>query len=189
MSASLYGPTFFEGRSPLVEQSAAVVVPVLTHLLEPWTVLDVGCGQGEWTAAFERELRGPETYTPGDVYGVDIAAPLGRWFRGWDLTRPLHLERFFDLVLCVEVGEHLPEASADTLVDTIVRHAGDIVFGAAVPGQEGVGHINCQPHEYWHAKFAERGYEMRDAIRPLIANDHRVSPWYRNNMFLYLEPS
>ena len=59
------------------------------------------------------------------------------------------------------------------------------MFGAAVPGQEGKGHINCQPHDYWHAKFGDRGYDMFDAIRPLIADDARVSPWYRNNMFLY----
>jgi hypothetical protein len=123
------------------------------------------------------------------VFGVDIAAPEETLFIRHDLTTPLYLGRAFNLVLCLEVGEHLPEASADTLVDNIVYHGGDIVFSAAVPGQEGVGHINCQPHEYWHAKFAEHGYEMRDVIRPLIAHDQRVSPWYRNNMFLYLEPA
>lgn len=184
MSASLYGADFFAGRSPLVRQSAAAVVPVLMELLEPESVLDVGCGEAEWLTAFV--ARGVTDYG-----GVDIAITTqviadNYRFYSHDLTRPLDLGHTFDLVLCLEVGEHLPEESADTLVDTLVRHGGDIVFGAAVPGQEGVGHINCQPHTYWHTKFGERGYWTYDTIRPRIANDPRVSPWYRNNMFLYV---
>jgi SAM-dependent methyltransferase len=175
MSATLYGPAFFEGRSHTVSQSAAAVVPHLMALLEPKSVLDVGCGQGEWLDAFPL----------ADKIGVDIAAPEREGFIRWDITYPMYHLRNFDLILCLEVGEHLPEEYADTLIDTIVRHAGDVVFGAAVPGQEGKGHINCQPHEYWHDKFAARGFEMFDVVRPLIANDARVSPWYRSNIFLY----
>jgi SAM-dependent methyltransferase len=171
VTASLYGPAFFAGRSHTVTQSAQAVVPHLKALLNPQSVLDVGCGQGEWLDELELV----------DSHGVDIAL-----YYPTDLTEPLHLGRTFDLVLCLETGEHLPEWAADTLVDSIVRHVGHAaVFGAAVPGQHGTGHINCQPHEYWHGKFAARGFEMFDAIRPLIANDARVSPWYRNNMFLY----
>jgi SAM-dependent methyltransferase len=183
VTASLYGPAFFAGRSHTVAQSAEAVVPHLCGLLDPNAVLDIGCGQGEWMSAFWRQR------CVGYAFGVDLAAPDATEFLRTDLTQPLHLGRTFDLVLCLEVGEHLPEEAADTLVDNIVRHAGDVVFGAAVPGQEGKGHINCQPHEYWHEKFATRGYAMGDEIRPLIANDARVSPWYRNNMFLYARPS
>jgi len=172
-----YGPEFFEGRSATVMASADVLVNVLYGLLTPSTVLDVGCGQGEWIEAF-RAL-GVEGL------GVDIAAPDGEDFLRVDLTQRLALGRVFDLALCLEVGEHLPETSADTLVDTLATHSDTVVFSAAVPGQEGKGHINCQPHEYWHEKFAQRGYATQDVIRPLIAGDWRVSPWYRNNVFLY----
>jgi SAM-dependent methyltransferase len=175
MTTSLYGPGFFAGRSGTVTASARAVVPHLVELLAPESVLDVGCGQGEWLAEFPAAV---------DKVGVDIAAP-----EPTDLTEPLDLGRTFDLVLCLEVGEHLPEESADTLVDTLIRHAGDvgdIVFGAAVPGQDGIGHINCQPHEYWHAKFATRGFDPYDEIRPLIRDNANVSPWYRDNIFLYM---
>lgn len=183
--SDLYGPEFFVGRSETVSASAEAVVPVVCELLNPGSVLDVGCGYGEWLRVFERYTR--------RVVGVDIAtgeelngltAP--RFYRH-DLTEPLELNVSFDLVVCLEVGEHLPEKSADTLIDTLVRHARRwIMFSAAVPGQAGTGHINLQPHAYWHAKFAERGFQMEDSIRPLIAQDHRVSDWYRRNIFLYL---
>jgi SAM-dependent methyltransferase len=156
--------------------SATHVVPHITALLSPRSVLDLGCGKGEWLEAFGLE----------DWLGVDIAAPAGDRFLSTDLTERIGLGRTFDLVLCLEVGEHLPEESADTLVDNCVTHANAVVFSAAVLGQEGTGHINCQPHEYWHEKFSARGYVVNDAIRPKIARDPYVSEWYRNNMFLYL---
>lgn len=176
MTVDLYGPAFFAGRSPQVVQSAQTVVPHLMALLNPSSVLDVGCGQGEWLDAF------PPTV---ETMGVDIAAPERAGFAVRDLAEFLYVGKF-DLVLCLEVGEHLPEQHADTLVDNIVRHSSRVVFGAAVVGQEGVGHVNCQPHEYWHEKFERRGYQTEDVIRPLIANDANVSPWYRNNTFLYV---
>jgi hypothetical protein len=179
MTAGLYGPAFFAGRSHTVAQSATAVVPHLMALLSPRSVVDFGCGQGEWLDAFPVDV---------ETMGVDIAAPERMNFAQLDLTEPIQLGTF-DLVLCLETGEHLPEDSADTLIDTLVRHGDVVVFGAAVPGQEGKGHINCQPHRYWHDKFEARGFETRDVIRPLIENDARVSPWYRSNMFVYRRPS
>ena len=174
---SIYNAEFFAGRSETVALSVVHAVPPIVELLHPKSVLDVGCGQGEWTFGFM--AAGVE-----DVIGVDIYPPDLMWFMRRDLTEPLHLKRWFDLVLCLEVGEHLPADTADTLVDSLVRHGDRVVFSAAVPGQEGKGHINCQPHDYWHAKFEERGYRTLDTLRPLL-QDHRVSAWYRNNMFLY----
>jgi len=178
---SLYQPEFFAGRRETVTLSASVVVPIICELLEPQSVLDVGCGQGEWLEAF--------AWRVPDYLGVDIAAPESPQFLVRDARLPLEIGRRFDLVVCLEVGEHLPESSADTLVDSLARHGDEVVFSAAVPGQEGKGHINCQPHEYWHQKFFERGFEMSDSIRPLIAHDTRVSPWYRDNIFFYWRAS
>jgi methyltransferase family protein len=173
-----YGPEFFKDRSVTVMASAVGLVPALCGLLSPSSVLDVGCGQGEWVEAFK-------VYCCEDVLGVDIAAPEGENYLRVDLTERLGLGRVFNLALCLEVGEHLPESAADTLIDTLATHSDTVVFSAAVVGQEGTGHINCQPHEYWHEKFEARGYAMEDTIRPLIAMDWRISPWYRSNVFLY----
>jgi SAM-dependent methyltransferase len=171
----IYEAEFFAGRSETVTASARVAVPPVCDLLSPQSVLDVGCGQGEWLEEFSK-------YCP-DVFGVDIAAP--EPYLRHDLNYPLDLERTFDLVVCLEVGEHLPPAAADVLVDTLSRHSENVLFSAAVPGQEGKGHINCQPHVYWHSKFLARGYLVEDSVRPLIAHPD-VSPWYRDNIFLYV---
>lgn len=172
---TIYDQSFFAGRSETVALSASVVAPVVKDLLAPRSVLDVGCGQGEWLEAFALD----------DMFGVDIAAPEGEHFAARDLRHPLDLGRTFDLVVCLEVGEHLPAECAEQLVESCVRHGNTVLFSAAVPGQEGKGHINCQPHEYWHAYFSLYEFETLDIVRPLIANDGRVSDWYRRNMFVY----
>ena len=161
---TIYDTEFFVGRSETVSASAYTVVPIVCELLAPQSVLDLGCGQGEWLEAFGLD----------DVMGVDLVAPAP--YLAADLTYPLDLGRTFELVVCLEVGEHLPQASADTLVDSCVRHSGTVLFSAAVPGQEGKGHINCQPHDYWHDKFAKRGYATLDPIRPRVVGSHAVSP-------------
>ena len=179
----IYTPAFFAEHHMTTALSASIVAPLVKDMLVWKTLLDVGCGQGEWLEAFDIE----------DSVGVDIAAehsdfvfPEGVVCDVHDLTEPLYLGRAFDLVICLEVAEHLPESAADTLVDTIARHAIDaVLFSAAVPGQEGLHHVNCQPHEYWHEKFEQRGFVTTDPIRPLIVHNPYISPWYRNNIFVY----
>jgi len=177
MTTELYGPAFFAGRSPNVVASAAVVAPIVAELVQPRSVLDLGCGQGEWLQPF---------YDAGlAVAGVDIYPPDQPWAMRHDLTEPLYLGRQFDLVICLEVAEHLPASAEETLLRTIASHGDTVMFSAAVPGQEGTGHINLRPHEHWHECFQAYRYEVADVIRPRIVNDSRVSPWYRNNTYLY----
>jgi len=87
------------------------------------------------------------------------------------------------------VAEHLPSAAAETFVDNLVRHGRVILFSAAVPGQGGEQHVNEQPLEYWRAKFAARGYEVFDFMRPRVRNNRSVAFCYRYNMLLYAHSS
>ena len=182
----IYTPAFFAEHHQTVTLSAAAVAPIVMEQLQPTSALDLGCGWGEWLQAF-RNLG------VKDTFGVDISPPssIPDWtfadeYRQHDLTTPLDLGRTFDLVISLETAEHLPESAADTYVENIVIHAADaVLFSGAVPGQEGLNHVNCQPHEYWHEKFEAHGFETTDTIRPLIPLTRYVSQWYRENLFVY----
>lgn len=172
----IYTPAFFAEHHMTTTLSAGVIAPLVKQMWEPQSLLDVGCGQGEWIEAFALE----------DFVGVDIAAPERDGFLRHDLTTPLDLGRNFDLVMSLETAEHLPEEASDIYVQTIAGHASELVlFSAAIPGQEGLHHVNCQPHEYWHEKFASHGFWVVDAIRPHIERNTLVSWWYRQNVFVY----
>lgn len=164
--------------------AARAVLPKIAHLVEPRSVLDVGTGLGTWLAGWA-EL-GVE-----DLLGVDgsyvdrslLTIPESM-FMARDLREPLDLGRRFDLVMSLEVAEHLPERLASTFVESLVRHGDSVLFAAAVPGQGGQGHLNEQWPRYWQDLFAPHGFEFRDVVRPLIWDDNNIEVWYRQNTFL-----
>ena len=105
-----------------------------------------------------------------------------------DCRRPASIEKAdgrYDLAVCLEVAEHLPESSASDLVRTLTTLAPIVLFSAAIPGQGGVGHINERWPSYWKSRFEEHGFQRLDPIRPHIWKNRRVHWWYRQNIFLF----
>jgi SAM-dependent methyltransferase len=158
------------------------------QLLQPTSVADVGCGTGAWLSVFHEA--GVE-----DILGIDgdyidrslLQVPLDR-FVPRDLRLPLDIDRTFDLVVSLEVAEHLPADCADRFVDSLVGLGPAILFSAAIPNQGGHNHINERWQSYWVTLFEERGYACVDLIRPRIWDDERVNWWYRQNTFLFVDP-
>jgi len=180
-----YDHDFFEYINEGSNRSAKRVVPLLIGLAHPRSVLDVGCGAGAWLREWSRHELDDWVGVDGDY--VDVGAlliPVAHFHRH-DLSTPLHLGRKFDLVYSFEVAEHIAAAHADQFVDTLAEHGDLIAFSAATPGQGGEFHVNEQPYDYWRAKFLARGYRCFDALRPLIAADSEVEPWYRYNTLIF----
>jgi Methyltransferase domain len=152
----------------------------------PKSVVDFGAGSCDWLAALSK-------LQPGvDCIGVDhplvpsegIYIPHERFVRA-DLTEPLDLGRRFDLAVCVEVAEHLPESAANTLVETICNHSDTALFSGAIPKQGGAGHVNEQWPIYWIEKFAKYGLKCFDIVRPRIWSNTEIEYWYRQNLFVF----
>jgi SAM-dependent methyltransferase len=182
----LYSPYYFRKEFSESNSASAVMVPLILEAISVHSVLDVGCGVG----AFLRRFRNHGVI---DIVGVDgdyipdwLMKVDGKCFHQHDLKTPLHLDRRFDLVVCLEVAEHLPESVSDILIASICEHGDVVVFSAAVPGQGGVCHVNEQPHRYWEQKFAMHGYRQIDWLRPRLKDREEIAPWYRKNTFFYV---
>lgn len=184
--SQLYTATFYECVAGGAERSAEVIVPMVVDLIHPRSVVDVGCGAGQWLSVFVRS-------GIADIIGVDggwiepelLRIPAER-FLTRDLGQPLRLSRQFDLVVCLEVGEHLPAEAADGLVDSLTSLGPVVLFSAAIPQQGGVGHINEQWPEYWRARFEAHGFDVLDCVRRRVWDDDRVEAYYAQNTLLYL---
>jgi SAM-dependent methyltransferase len=180
-----YGSDFFDSIAATAIGSARAIVPRLIELVQPRSVVDVGCGTGHWLLAFTE--RGVQ-----DVLGIDGAhvPPASRQlpppqFHEHDLNLPLHLERRFDLVLSLEVAEHLNAAAASTFVDSLVRLGPVVAFSAAAPLQGGTHHVNEQWPSYWAKLFSSHGYAAIDCLRAAIWNHPEVAWYYAQNLLLF----
>jgi SAM-dependent methyltransferase len=166
-------------------RSADVVLPLVFDVLEPESVLDVGCGGGGWLAAARRlginDIVGIEA---GDLDGVDVQIPLAK-IVDRDLRQPIRLGRAFDLVISVEVAEHIPATSRQVYVETLAVHADAILFSAAVPGQGGHHHVNEQWPDYWSELFSTVGFACFDPWRLKLWDNPDVEWWYRQNLLMF----
>lgn len=160
---------------PPLEQAA--------NRFRPAQVLDLGCGLAAYLRLFaERGM---------DVVGVD-GAPWSTFhqipesaYRQHDLSAgPPVMEEDFDMSLCLEVVEHLPEAAGLALVRCMTGHTRQaIIFSAAQPGQPGDGHITCHPPEFWLRAFEKEGWSADPAASAALRLTSTLH-WFRRNLFV-----
>lgn len=183
---STYDRGFYESQRDRSYASAMEVIPLVTGMVRPASVVDVGCGTGSWLAACR--LQGIE-----DLKGLD-----GNWvdremlmipaehFVTTDLRRPIRLERSFDLVISLEVAEHLPGECAPQFIDSLTGLGPVVLFSAAIPGQGGTHHVNEQWPDYWVQLFMKRGFTAIDCLRTRLWHNEGVEWWYAQNMLLFV---
>lgn len=166
--------------------SAKEVVPIVTKILNPKSVVDLGCGSGTWIKAFDEE--GVKKVLGIDFHNVKTIIPKNKFLRH-DLRTPLNIKGRFDLAMSLEVAEHIETRYSDIFVNNLVKLSDTILFGAATPKQEGENHINEQWHNFWVDKFEKHGYVAIDLIRPKIIFNDKISYDYRQNQILFVKES
>lgn len=181
-----YSNDFYKAQQDGSLRSAKEIVPLVLELLQPKSVVDVGCGVGTWLSVFNEG--GIE-----DILGID-----GDWvdkkmlqiseerFLSFDLRKPLDIDRQFDLVLSLEVAEHLQSKYAGTFIDSLTRLGPCILFSAAIPFQGGTNHVNEQWPDYWVKFFQDKGYVVIDCIRKKVWQNDNVEWWYAQNILLFV---
>lgn len=188
-ATSLYGERFYDGLNEGSLDSAHRILPLALRWTGAASVIDVGCGQGAWLAAALDQGVARVVGVDGAHVSRDSLLIPSSCFDSRDLSSESALRDLgrFDLALCLEVAEHLPESRADSLVRDLTHLAPVVLFSAAVPRQGGTHHINEQWPSYWVARFGAAHYRAID-IRPLIWSDPGIEPWYRQNCILFVAP-
>ena len=168
-----YTSVYYEAISDSARISAGEVYKVLEEIMKINTVIDIGCGVGQWKY--------------GEYTGVDygITNPDFNYI-DHDITKTFRHDKRYDLCLCLEVAEHIAKDHAAVLIDLLCGLSEYVLFSAAIPFQGGTGHENEQWQSYWARLFARFGYvPWKEDIRMKLWNNDRVDVWYRQNMVLY----
>ncbi len=186
MAKKQYAEGFFNDLAKGVANSASVTVPIIKELLNPQSVVDLGCGDGGWLKAFRESGIEDILGIEGDyVKNIETQIPK-EYYQYHNLETEFKSERKFDLAVSLEVGEHLSSDSASVFVESLCNLSDIILFSAAIIGQEGTMHINEQFPEYWARQFKKRNFVPIDYIRPRIWKNEKVEPWYKQNMLLFV---
>lgn len=185
----VYDEDYYEEAVEGAASSAAPpIARAIAEDLRPRTVLDVGCGSGALLESLKSlgvEARGLERSRAAlaicRAKGVEVAR--------FDLEADeLSDPGAYDVVVSLEVAEHLPERVADRYVGLLCRAAPVVVITAAPPGQGGTDHVNEQPREYWVGKFGRLGFRLQPGLEERWREDWEregVVSWYWRNLMVF----
>ncbi|MFB6199893.1 MAG: class I SAM-dependent methyltransferase [Candidatus Nanohaloarchaea archaeon] len=156
----LYPQDYFESMTGDEQmEEANQFSAIFDELYHPESIIDFGCGTGRFLKYYydrDREILGLEKALTAFEEAVVPRDNL----KEHDLRKPYRAEKNFDLGICIEVIEHLPESSEEALLDTLTTNVDVLVLTAATPGQGGKHHVNEKPHEYWIKKVEKRGFSF-----------------------------
>jgi len=178
-----YPPEDYAQESVDSAIASALLLPWLIERYGPRSLLDVGCGVGQWCR------RAHDEFGLSTAVGIDGPwTPFCTMYRDGlifitaDLEQLLPVVGRFDVALCIEVAEHLSSERGPSLVAELCRLAPLIAWSAAPPGQGGAHHVNERPREYWSGLFQEHGYRENIDFRQFVAAQTRLAPWLRDNI-------
>lgn len=122
---------------------------------KPESVVDFGAGIGSYLeSAYNHNIR---------IAGFDISQQAKkhtpesiRPFIGcYDCTLPITIGTF-DCVISFETAEHIDPAGTEQFIQNLINATGKrLLFTAAPPGQQGTGHINLRPKQFWIDAFSK----------------------------------
>jgi SAM-dependent methyltransferase len=151
--------------------------------------LDFGCSTGLYLREVQERL--PAVRTIGYEFSPEaVQNALCPNVCQTDLTQKLEtLKTPNTLGLCLEVLEHIDDSQWKPVLENIVTLCDKVIFSAAVPGQGGVGHINCRPKIDWIKRFHELGW-----VVDLDATNHLLNQmkhgyhmgWFANNAMILI---
>ncbi len=146
------------------------IADAIVRDLRPTTVLDAGCAMGFLVEALRQ--RGVETW------GVDVSEyaisqvheSVSEYCQVGSLADPL--PRRYDLIVSIEVLEHIPPAEANAAVANLCAATDRILLSTTPDDYAEATHLNVQPPEAWSAALAGEGF-LREVERDVTY----VTPW------------
>jgi SAM-dependent methyltransferase len=138
--------------------------------IRPKTVLDAGCAMGFLVESLHK--------LGIEAYGIDISSyaieqvhpPVRSFCSVGSVVEPF--PRHYDLIVSIEVVEHMPKEDAEKAIANLCRHTSDILFSSTPFDFKEITHFNVQPPEYWAELYARNGF-----VRDHDFDASVITPW------------
>lgn len=184
---SIYNKEYF--NEGIFSTDYDFVAKVIMDCYQPKSIIEFGCGNGSLSIALNglgAAIDAVDGYSEPDFSNYPEIS-----FKRVDLNNRDEINnhingRQYDLAICTEVAEHLQPESSRYLITSMARCAPVLIFSAAVPHQEGNGHINCQSRAFWHNLFTSEGFKLQDSLREVLRTNSDLAIWYKLNLVDYI---
>ena len=143
------------------------------------SVIDIGCGGGEYVKFF--------TEQGIEIQGVDgnpHTNSFNSMCRVVDLSDRISLG-CFNQVISLEVGEQIPSKYEDNFIWNIANQGAEELFISwAIPGQGGIGHVNCRTNTHVRRVLFKYGYSRNQEVEELL-REKATLPWFKNTLMSF----
>lgn len=168
-------PGWHVGDSPW--KSEQILRMMKKHNLQPTTLCEVGCGAGEILSQLYEQL--PATQLSGyevSPQAFELCVKREKERLRFFLGDLLETQEKFDLLLCIDVFEHIPNYLF--FLENLRNHADHFIFhvpldlslltilrpGRLIQGRYGVGHLHIFTYELALAVLRDTGYDILDSF-------------------------
>jgi len=138
--------------------------------IQPSTVLVIGCTMGLLVESLRR--RGVKAFGIDDSEQAiqHVHPSIRAYCQVGSVTNPF--AQRYDLIVCIEVLEHLSQSEANQAVENLCRHSDGVLFSSTPLDYRETTHTNVQPPEYWTELFARCGF-----FRDVDFDASFIVPW------------
>lgn len=148
------------------------------------SVVDFGCGDASYIKKIKQ--RYPDKLVKGYDGNPYVGKISGNFATQLDLTQPFKLDNKFDVVMSLEVAEHIPLEYERIYVDNLIKHVNKyLIISWAIPGQGGKGHVNEKDNEYVIDLFKGLGFKYNESVSNKLRSVITNCKWFKNTLFLF----
>ena len=156
---------------------------LVTFLQNQEEIVDFGCGNADYTKALINEGKKIDAFD-GNPHTPEMTEGLGKVL---DLSKKFNLNKKYECVISLEVGEHIPIDKEQIFIDNLDRHCIQcIILSWALPGQGGDGHFNERDNNYIKENFKKRGYKSWDEAEKFL-RDSTTLWWFKNTIMVFIK--
>jgi hypothetical protein len=145
------------------------------------SAIDFGCGYSMYATTLEKNE------IPCDCYDGNSNTPALTEGKCdvLDLSEKIILNKTYDCVISLEVGEHIPQKYEKIFIDNLIRHTHKwIIISWALPHQGGHGHVNEQSNEYIEKIFQNVGFIRHQDIEIRLRKSAHWW-WFKNTIMVF----
>ena len=182
---NFYNKKFYVQQSKNSKYSSLTICEYLKKIIKPKSAIDIGCGDGIWIESIKEKFKVDGVGLESDKI-CKILHNENKFIKSCDFEKKISIKEFFDLLVCVEVASDLKKKRAESFIHDICKLSNVIIFASGCPNQSHKPHKNVQWPSYWIKIFNGLGFKEIDLFRPQIWNDKKMAPWFKQNLFLFV---